>query len=160
MSTSRKCSALRSDGQPCRAWARRDKDPPLCAAHSEWDDTIEEPVKTRDEAIATSNLSADIANRRYSLEDIAELLNGKADFDLQDELTTARVAVRWLVRHLEEELTPHEFAHLAGVIFTGTNSIVRLLQAQQDLGEDEANEIARAFNQALDELSQELDMQL
>ena len=160
MSTSRKCSALKSDGQPCRAWARRDGDPPLCAAHSDWDDPKKKPNNRRSEAITENNLTTGIVNRRYSLEDIAELLNKNADFDLKDELTTARVAVRWLVRHLEEELTPHEFAHLAGVIFTGTNSIVRLLQAQQDLGEDEASEIARAFNQALDELSQELGLQL
>lgn len=30
----RRCTATRADGNPCRAWARRGTDPPLCAAHS------------------------------------------------------------------------------------------------------------------------------
>jgi len=30
---SRRCTATRSDGQPCQAWATKGSDPPLCGAH-------------------------------------------------------------------------------------------------------------------------------
>ncbi len=30
---SRHCTAIKSDGQPCRAWATKGSDPPLCGAH-------------------------------------------------------------------------------------------------------------------------------
>ena len=33
-SKSHRCNARRADGQPCRAWAIRNSDPPLCASHS------------------------------------------------------------------------------------------------------------------------------
>ena len=31
---SRRCMAIKPDGDPCRAWAIRGSDPPRCAAHS------------------------------------------------------------------------------------------------------------------------------
>jgi len=30
---SRRCTATKADGSPCRAWATRGSDPPLCGAH-------------------------------------------------------------------------------------------------------------------------------
>ena len=32
--TKRRCTQLTKDGQPCRAWAMRDSDPPTCAIHA------------------------------------------------------------------------------------------------------------------------------
>ncbi|MEA3376671.1 MAG: hypothetical protein U9R72_10815 [Chloroflexota bacterium] len=39
----RRCSAARADGRPCRAWAVRGTDPPLCAAHGGTDARIGAP---------------------------------------------------------------------------------------------------------------------
>jgi len=97
---------------------------------------------------------------RYTLEQIAGLLRENADGSLDDELVIARLAVRRLMQQLEDQLTPHEFAHLAGVIFTGTNSIVRLLKSQQDLEDHSAEDMARAMHQALDETSEEMGISL
>lgn len=96
----------------------------------------------------------------YTLEQIADLLRENADGSLDDELVIARVAVRRLMQHLEEQLTPHEFAHLAGIIFTGTNSIVRMLKSQKDLENHSAEDLARAMNQALDESSRKMGIRL
>ena len=92
---------------------------------------------------------------RYTLQEIADLVTLDTGDDLADEVAAARVAVRRLLQHLEEALTPSEYAHLAQVIFTGTNTIVRLLRAQQDLAEPGTDRITQAIDLALDELSKE-----
>ena len=99
-------------------------------------------------------------DRRYTLQEIADLVTLNAGEDLTDEVTAARVAVRRVLQHLEEALTPSEYAHMAQVIFTGTNTIVRLLRAQQDLADPRAERFNQAIGQALDELSGELKFDL
>ena len=99
-------------------------------------------------------------DRRYTLAEIADLLRLSTDDSLKDELAAARVAVRRVLEHLEEELTPHEFAHLAQVIFTGTKTIVSLLQAQHDLADPAAVGFAWAIHQALDEMAREMNIPL
>ena len=34
MGTTRRCEAVKADGEQCGAWARRDSNPPTCALHS------------------------------------------------------------------------------------------------------------------------------
>lgn len=97
---------------------------------------------------------------RYSMEEIADLLNADTSKGLSDEVSAARVAVRRMLEHLEEELTPHEYAHLAQAIFTGTNSIVRLLRAQNELAGHSHDGFHRIINLALDEMSKSLKTNL
>ncbi len=160
MSSSGKCTAIRSDGQPCKAWAVRGSDPALCSVHKR---PASKPARSQPKAggkvirIETGVVKPACP---YTLEQIAGLLRENADGSLEDELVIARLAVRRLMSQLEEELTPHEFAHLAGVIFTGTNTIVRLLKSQRDLDNHSAADIARAMIQALDETSREMGIPL
>jgi hypothetical protein len=160
MAISQKCTAKRLDGQPCKSWARRGSYPPLCSVHAQSDHGKVALGERSDQSIIQENSS--LAGRKcpHTLEEIATFLRENADSSLDDELVIARLALRRLMQHLEEQLTPHEFAHLAGVIFTGTNSIVRLLEAKKDLENYTAEEFARAMNQALDELSEEMNLRL
>lgn len=160
MSSSRKCTSTKSDGQPCKAWAVRNSDPALCNVHKRH--APESTDQTHPAEVAKTGCNVDVVEPGcpYTLEQIAGLLRQNADGSLEDELLIARLAVKRLMRHLEEQLTPHEFAHLAGVIFTGTNSIVRMLKSQQDLENHSAADLARAINQALDESSKEMGILL
>ncbi len=98
--------------------------------------------------------------RNFTLQEIADLVNKNAENDLTDELAAARVTVHRVLKFLEESLTPSEFAHLAQVIFNGTSTIVRLLQAQHDLADPLTDRFHLAIGLALDEISEEWNFKL
>jgi len=98
--------------------------------------------------------------RNFTLQEIADLVNINAGDDLTDELAAARVTVHRVLKYLEEALTPSEFAHLAQVIFNGTSTIVRLLQAQHDLADPLTDRFHLAIGLALDEISEEWNYKL
>ena len=77
-----------------------------------------------------------------------------------DDLGAARVAVRRVLTALEEQLTAGEYAELAGLIFTGTNTIARLLRTRRALAGQSADGIAGAIATALDELATEWNVEL
>jgi hypothetical protein len=155
MTHSSKCTASRADGRPCRAWARRNSDPSRCNVHARSGDRSAAVLGTPAEPGAHGDVRDGFYDGRFTLQEIADLVTKNAGDDLTDEVAAARVAVRRTLQHLEEALTPGEFAHLAQIIFTGTNTIVRLLQAQQDLADPHADRFYQAIGQALDEMSGE-----
>ena len=50
----RHCEAVKENGEPCGAWARRDSDPPRCALHSE---SVEERAERARKAAAASSFA-------------------------------------------------------------------------------------------------------
>lgn len=138
----------------------RGGEPSLCYVHQRLATEIAKPETSGEKEVIHCRSGVVEPACPYTLEQIAGLLRENADSSLDDELVIARLAVRRLMQHLEEQLTPHEFAHLAGVIFTGTNSIVRMLKSQQDLENHSAEDFAQAMNQALDEFSKKIGIRL
>jgi len=160
MTHSSKCAAFRADGRPCRAWARRNSDPPRCNVHAKSEGQSAATPVTPAKPGAHGDVRDGFYDGRFTLQEIADLVTKNAGDDLTDEVAAARVAVRRTLRHMEEALTPGEFTHLVQVIFTGTNTIVRLLQAQQDLADPHAERFYQAIGQALDEMSKEIKVEL
>ncbi len=143
---SQKCSANKKDGLVCRAWAVRDSDPPLCSAHSKLVVTLGEkrPPPQRESVYKST----------YTVEEVAQLLHLAIDHSLDDELTAARVAVRRVLNQLKDELTPAEYARLASVIFTGANTISRLVRTSHELADKRADEVMAALVKVLHEHAQ------
>jgi len=160
MTHSSKCTAFRADDRPCRAWARRNSDPPLCNVHAKNEERSAATLVIPAEPGAHGDVRDGFYDCRFTLQEIADLVTKNVGDDLTDELAAARVAVRRTLKHLQEALTPGEFARLAQVIFTGTHTIVRLLQVQQDLAGPHADRLYQAIGQALDEMSEEKKLDL
>lgn len=152
--TSRRCSATTKSGNPCKAWALIESDPPLCSAHSGRNSGAGAPQGNQNRTIHG------FYGREYTLEEVADLVNHAIDDSLDDELAAARVATRRVLRQLHEELEASEYAALASLIFTGTNTIARLLRTQRSLRGESADGIAGAIATALDELANEWDIDL
>lgn len=140
---SRKCSANRRDNKPCKAWATKGSDPPMCAVHARLADieTKEHHPKKR----------KSFYHRTYTIEEVADLIHLAIDHSLDDEVAAARVAVRRVMTQLKVELSPAEYARLATVIFTGTNTVGRLLRTGHELADKRTQEIMDAIARVLKE---------
>lgn len=82
------------------------------------------------------------------------------DENLADEVAATRVAVRRVMQQLHEELSPDEYAHMAGVIFRGTNTVARLLRINRELSEEMDAEFASGIGEALDTVGSEVGLDL
>jgi hypothetical protein len=152
--TSRRCKATCKSGRSCKAWAVLGSKPPLCSTHSGRTDGAGAPAGNQNRQLHG------FYGREYTLEEVADLVNLALDDSLDDELAAARVATRRVLKQLQEELEPSDYAQLAGLIFTGTNTIARLLRTQRALRGESADGIAGAIAMALDELSNEWNVEL
>jgi hypothetical protein len=149
----RRCSAKRKDGLPCRAWARRDSDPALCASHRtaeapQAEAPSEEARNTQaqnteapgEEAQNTQAQNIEAPNEEdgdfyatgYSSQELADLLVKDDKKGLKDELRATRVIVRRVLEQLKQELEPAEYARLIGLVFKGTHTIADILRAQRE----------------------------
>ncbi len=164
MTVARRCTSRRVDGQPCMAWARRDSQPPLCSSHtSAYGSDIDKvgrlisPLKPEQPEVATIR---NFYDRFFTPEEVADMVSRVVSHSLNGEVAAARVALRRIMEQLEEELTPAEYARLAGLIFAGTNAIARLLQAQQSLSNQVAESIMEAMREAMNELGRNMGVEL
>jgi hypothetical protein len=96
----------------------------------------------------------------YSVEEIADLVAHATDEGLEDEIAAVRVATHKVMENLQGEMAPGDFSKLTRLVFTGANTIARLLYTQRELHGESADGIARAISQALDELSGEFGVEL
>jgi hypothetical protein len=80
------------------------------------------------------------------------LINLALDYSLNGEVAAARVAVRRILQQLGEQLTPAEYARLASLVFTGTQTIAQLMKARKALSEEAAEKISSWMGKALDEI--------
>jgi hypothetical protein len=104
--------------------------------------------------------SRNFYERFFTPEEVAELVSRVVSHSLNGEVAAARVALRRIMEQLEEELTPAEYARLAGLIFAGTNAIARLLQAQQSLSNRVTESIVEAMQEAMNELGRNMGVEL
>lgn len=167
--TAVRCSATTKTGKPCRAYALHGSKPPLCSAHSGCNEGAGAPPRNQN-----ANQHG-FYGRAYSVEELADLIAHAANMTLDDEIAAVRVGIqRAMLRisdgrttdtdaegyELERDLTPVEIANLTGLLFTGANTVARLLRARRAIGGEAADGIAGAIAQALDELSTELGIEL
>jgi hypothetical protein len=154
------CTATRQDGRPCRAWAVPGSRPPRCPAHGR---RTESPA-----AIALPLPLAGLPDPRPAA--VGQGRGRRAGkparparpvdgADLAGELAAVRAAVR-RIRHLvKDEKALAENAVLVGLLFRGSETIARLLQAQQALSGEAADCLAELV-QVLDELGIEWQVEL
>ncbi|HET6444437.1 MAG TPA: hypothetical protein VFI27_07630 [candidate division Zixibacteria bacterium] len=152
MNSTRRCSGRRADGKPCRGYALRSSDPPLCYAHAR--------IAQSQNEEESSSPGAGFYSRCYTLEEIADMVALALDDSLEDELAATRIAVRRVMQQLHEELSVDEYAHMAGIIFRGTNTVARLLRINKALSKENDSEIATGIGEALDLIGPEYDLEL
>ena len=151
----RRCTALRAGGAPCRGWAVRGSDPPLCGAHGGGLAPIGAP---------SGNQNAcrhGFYSRVLQAGELAGLVECAANLSLEDEIATARIALRRLMTRLGAgALETKELNALVALVFNGTRTISRLLRDQRSLSGESADGLAGAIGAALDELGTEMGIEL
>ena len=143
----------------CRAWAVRDSDPPLCAAHIP-DSLGGAPLGNRNaltHGFYASTLHPD---------DLATIDQGVTDASLDGEILIIRVALRRLQHMILTGATPGpnsrrlgagDYARFIGLTFQGANTLSRLLRVRNELPDNPWDKI---MDQVLDELSEEWGVEL
>jgi hypothetical protein len=152
MSSGRRCSGRRADGKACKGWALRDSHPPLCYAHS----------RDRGEQEDQDSKQVDLGfyGRCYTLEEVADMVGLAMDDTLDDELAATRIAVRRVMQQLKKELTADEYAHMASLIFRGTNTVARLLRIKRSLAKEMDSDFETGIGEALDGVGEDLGLDL
>ena len=167
----------------CHAWARRDSDESLCAAHAHTatKELLPHPKRTPPGAPPAgpprthggqpgnqNRLVHGFYRRTLHPEDVADLDESAEATDLAAEIFIARVALRRAVAMLKSGTTlgenpralePDELFRLIGLTFQGVRTIGRLLTIKQSLGASD-NPWAEAIDEALDQLSVEWGIEL
>ena len=126
----------------------RDTQPPLCYFHF--------GRRSLEQESDDKSHDKDFYSRTYTLEEVADLVYLALDHTLDDEVAAVRVAVRRVMQQLHEELTPTEYARLASAIFTGANTIARLVRTSRDLADDTRDEIRLIVEQVTSEHAKKL----
>ena len=90
MTNSLKCTAYRADGQPCRAWARRESDPPRCNSHPPNEEhSVANPTISSGQS-GSRAARGGFYDGRYTLQEVADLVTLDAGDDLIDEVAASR----------------------------------------------------------------------
>jgi hypothetical protein len=152
--TSVKCSKTTATGEPCKCWAIRDTDPPICSSHAGRNVGAGAPLKNQNAR------THGFYSRSYSTEEVGDLINFAFDDSLEDELAATRIAVRRVLSKLHSDMEPKDYANLARLVLLGTRTIGRLLKDQRLLTGATTEGIAGVISQALDELNEEFDVSL
>jgi hypothetical protein len=125
-----------------------DSEPPTCSSHAN---------KTTKNLPGNSNATTHgFYATAYTAAEVADLVTHAINDSLDDEIATARVALRRVLQHLYDDLDPREYAKLAALAFIGSRTIGRLMRDRRALSGDAADGIADSISSALDELSTEL----
>lgn len=151
------CSATTIKGQPCRAWAIRDSQPPLCSAHAGRN--------------TGSGAPAGNQNRRthgfYALDfteqELADLVAMPEAVELIDELAAARIHLRRLILYLSEHfeaITPSTLATLSPLVTASLNTIASLARSHHLIAGNMGEGVAAAIGQALDDLGDLWEVEL
>ena len=143
----------------CRAWAVRDSDPPLCAAH----------IPESDGGAPPGNRNAMVHGFYASTlhpDDLATLDEEATASSLDGEILIIRLALRRLQHMILSGATPgpnprrleaNDYARFIGLTFQGANTLSRLLRVRWELPD---NPWDRIMDAALDSLSEEWGVEL
>jgi hypothetical protein len=163
-SASRRCSHTTARGQPCRAWALRDSDPPTCSTHAR------RPFEAGPDGARTAGAPPGNQNsvthgfyaNALSRQEVADVMKTLGLPTLEPEIACARVALRRVFAFLNNpaELSAREQARLVSIAFNGARTVARLLREHYAIVGKPPTELAQAINEALDSLSEEWDIPL
>lgn len=175
----RRCSALRRDGQPCGAWARRAPDghslydPPLCVWHARQEGGGEQhppprqPPAPAPEPNPDPGVDLDPGSGRafyapfFDADVLVALDAIHQPNSLEGEIMLARGLMRWLLADTRREgpLTGHPLERRTARLFAGTETIARLLTTERKL-EIGPDGVPRPIAEALDEIGEEWGIDL
>ena len=143
----RRCTARRKDGRPCRAWAVREGQRPLCASHRK-------PAASDGQEAPGFDLHA------YTLAEIADLIYQQEEKNLHDELRFTQAGVLAVLRQWKQDLDQAEFAQLMALLFNGARTITGIIRAQQAAAKRDKDQIPAHVADALTDMRSEWDMEL
>jgi hypothetical protein len=151
-----RCTATTAAGRPCRAWAVRDTDPPLCSAHVHANAGAGAPEgnqNRRTHGFYSAMLSQ---AERDDLDALGEELS------LKDEIGCARVLLRRLTIYLGDnpDLDLEERRRIYDLALAAIRTIARLLRDQRAIGGEPADQWADILGGALDLLNEELGVEV
>jgi len=146
--TPQKCTATTRRGMPCRRWATRDSDPPLCPTHDS------HPREDEPGATAGFYLPA------LWPEELDRSVQQK-DLTLDEEISLARVCLLRMAEALKANgnLTPEQRIRLAALIFRGASTVARLLRDRQAVSGEAGDSLSSVLNRAVDEATRELGVE-
>jgi hypothetical protein len=156
----RRCTATRTNGKACRAWAQQDSDPALCSAHAAG---ASSPAKLAGKA-------SDAGPAEETPSDDAAAVDLR-DIDFDEPITITSIIEdlakkqNTLSKYLDRRVTKgpvdlNQLAHLFALHGLNASRLGRLLRDARALSGEAADGIAGAIAQALDELSTELGADL
>ena len=184
---SKRCTAVRADGEPCRAWAVRGTDPPRCAAHGGTDSPIGAPrgntnalkhgyyarpstlrrVAARiveDEAVGPERDLESTGPERESLDAIEggvpSALQGWSIETVIIDLSISQAFLSRYIRVHQEDLTVEQLGGMLRIQGQNASRLGRLLRDRRALTGDTDGRFEEALNRALDQLSAELGVDL
>jgi hypothetical protein len=142
----RKCSAVRTDGQSCQAWAMITSDPPLCPAHAGVQIGKGAPKGNRNALKHGLYLSV---LRPDEVKDLEKLKSTS----LLHELVLMRVALRRVTEYLNQGGLPlGQVLAIMPVMSTMVRTVIRLLDRIDETGID--------WDAVLDELNEEWEIEV
>ena len=154
----RRCTHTTARGQPCRAYAVRDSDPPTCATHGRL--TVGAGAPQHNQNRRTHGFYS----RALAPDEIDDLIFYADDLSLDDEIACARVSLRRILTALNEldngRNQPQAFARYIALALQATRTIARLLRDNRAISGEAADGLCGAIGQALDELSTQWEIQL
>lgn len=140
-----RCRATKGDGMPCRAWAVQGTDPPRCAAHGGAPTPPGAPAGNNNAqthgAYTSAQVSADLTAR---IDDLDRRIRQLSDY----------------IDHHLADLAPEDFTRLAALQGQLSSRLGRLMRDRIQIDGQGGDELTEAINKALDELSQEWDIEL
>ena len=167
----RRCTALRADGEPCRAWAVRgpadgqSDRPTLCVAHRGAASRALAPQVVASHTVAPivvdAPRQASLYDDYFSDEEYAALAALAKEDSLGSEIRLVRVVLRRLLADIGPEfgLRGIDLEKRAVVLYKGTELVGRLLQQQRALGDGDGG-FQAVMEQALTELGEEWGIEL
>lgn len=147
--TSRKCSHVGDKGKKCKAWAIRDSNPPVCAAHRlDGGPGVGAPPNNKNRE--THGYYSTPIRELQTIDDIINDL-----FQRQSQLSG------FIEREaLQGEVEVNDMAKLLGLLGQNASRIGRLLRDKRALSGDAVDGLLSAIGAALDEISTELGIKL
>ena len=157
----------------CRAWAVRNSNPPLCAAHGGRAASPEPRRRGGGAPLGNQNArthgfyaSTLDPQERADLDDAGDLAGATS---LDAEIIIARIALRRLLHIFHSGTTPgpdpqpltaQDYVNVIGLAFRGCGTLSRLLRARKDLGGEGLDALQAVIDEVLDDLSEEWGRQL
>lgn len=148
----RHCGATKADGSPCRAWAMRGSDPPLCAVHAGRTGVAEKHGFYSRRGKGSMGQEGGEPGSRRDLTHIEAVVADLAE--RQAQLT------EYLAALMDRGADVEEVARLFALHGQNASRLGRLLRDQRALSGESADDLLDAIGKALDEISAELGIEL